>query len=62
MNIILKTLKDAKEQVASYGETIIDLAVDNEAWENVPIVDHAVKFLKINDVYKKNRLFPSLSG
>lgn len=56
MNIILKTLKDAKEQVASYGETIIDLAVDNETWENVPIVDHAVKVLKINDVYKKNRI------
>lgn len=55
-NVIQATIKDAKEQVSHFGEVVIDLASDNEAWANVPLVEHAVKILKIKDAYKINKI------
>lgn len=55
-NVIQATIKDAKEQVSHFGEVVIDLASDNEAWANVPLVEHAVKILKIKDAYKTNKI------
>lgn len=56
LKVIVSTIKDAKEHVASYGEALIDLAVDNDAWSNIPLVEHAVKILNIADTYKLNLL------
>ena len=55
-SLILSTIKNAKEEFAHYGESVIDLAVDDEAWESVPLVDQAIKLLTIKDIYKKNKL------
>ena len=54
--LIIKTIKDAKVQVAEYGESIIDLFTENETWENVPFVSEAVKILTIRDIYHKNKI------
>ena len=56
IEVIKKTVVDAKTQFSSYGEQLFDLAVDNEAWENIPLVDQATKILNIRDVYRKNRI------
>jgi len=56
LSLVSSTIKGSKEQFAHYGETIIDMAIDNEAWENIPLVDNATKILNIKDVYKKNKL------
>lgn len=53
---LISTVSDAKEDFAAYGEVLVDLSVDNEAWGNVPLVDHAVRLLRIRDVYQKNKL------
>lgn len=53
---IISTINDAKEQVASYGELLIDLAAESETWGNVPLVEHATKILSIKDIYQKNKL------
>lgn len=56
LSTIIDTISGAKNELASYAEQVIDLAVDNELWENVPIVEHATKLLNIHDIYKKNKL------
>jgi DNA-directed RNA polymerase subunit F len=56
MNFLMRIIVDAKEQFAAFGEVVVDLATENEAWENVPIVDYATKILKVNDVRKKNKI------
>ena len=53
LSTITDTISEAKSDLASYGELAIDLATDNEIWENLPIVTHATKLLNIRDVYKK---------
>ena len=54
--LISNTIKDSKKEFAQYGEIVIDLAVDNETWESVPLVSEAVKILNIRDVYHKNKI------
>jgi len=56
LSTIIETISGAKAELAAYAEQAIDLAADNELWENVPIVEHATKLLNIRDVYKKNRM------
>ena len=56
LSVIVESVKNAKVEMASYAEEAIDLAVDNELWENVPIVEHANRILNIRDIYKKNKL------
>lgn len=53
---LYNTLKNAKEDVMKYGELVIDMATDNEVWANVPLVEHAVRVLKIKDILKLNIL------
>ncbi|ARR51892.1 hypothetical protein ETN89_20540 (plasmid) [Photobacterium damselae subsp. damselae] len=53
---IINTIKGSKNDLAHYAETVVDLVIDNEFWENVPIVEHAIKLLNIRNLYYKNRL------
>lgn len=56
LKLIRNAVKDSKDEVAKFGEIAIDLATDNEAWANVPLVTYAVGLLKIKDAYKVNKL------
>jgi hypothetical protein len=56
LGTLVQTVKDAKEQIAHFGEAAIDLASDNEVWKDVPLVEHAVKLLHIRDTYNTNKI------
>lgn len=56
LEVLGKTLTGAKEDIASMAESVVDLATDNEALEQVPIVEYAIKALNIRDQWHKNRI------
>jgi hypothetical protein len=56
LSLIKKTISGAKEEFAYFSKSIIDLTVDNNSLENIPLIDQAIKILTIKDIYRKNKL------
>ncbi|EOG5907364.1 hypothetical protein [Vibrio sp. TRT 29B02] len=56
LKTIIDTVRYAKKDIASYGEIVIDLFIEDELLKNVPIVEHALKIRNICDVYRANKV------